>query len=345
MALAREKRYAEARKALESASEPSAVPQRIAFHRLKAAVASGLGDAVAAADEMRLALALAPEDIPLQMATAAAEFQAGRLDDALTHVHAGQNTAVGQALLGDIEEKRGHYLEAAKAYQQAVALAPDQEQYRIALALELVQHYSFEPAIAVLEQASSLFPKSARIRTLLGIAQYGAERYEEAEQALTEAIRLAPDLEPVYSYLTQVALESPSAPSEAVLKMVCARDAIACAALQSRTARAVGDSDMQAQAIVELKRAPSDNVVARCELGRAYQAKAQWTDARSELETCVRLDPSPENHYRLGIVYYRLGLTEMGRKQMELREAAAKRKSEETVRRQKAVETFQYVIK
>jgi predicted Zn-dependent protease len=105
---------------------------------------------------MGLALALAPDDIPLQMATAAAEFQAGRLDDALTHVRAGQNTAVGQALLGDIEEKRGRYLEAAKAYQQAVALAPDQEQYRIALALELVQHYSFEPAIAVLQQASSL---------------------------------------------------------------------------------------------------------------------------------------------------------------------------------------------
>ena len=40
--LAREKRYAEAREALVGAQEPATVPQRIAFHRLRAAVASGL---------------------------------------------------------------------------------------------------------------------------------------------------------------------------------------------------------------------------------------------------------------------------------------------------------------
>jgi tetratricopeptide (TPR) repeat protein len=149
----------------------------------------------------------------------------------------------------------------------------------------------------------------------------------------------------VHSYLKQVALESPSPPSQQALKIVCTRDAIACAALQSRIARAAGDLDMQARAIGELKRAPSDNVIAKCELGRAYQANGELADARAELEACVQLDPSPQNHYRLGIVYDRLGLTEMARKQMELREAAGKRKSEETVRRQKAVETFQYVIK
>ena len=60
-----------------------------------------------------------------------------------------------QPLIGDIEEKRGEFVEAAKAYQAAMALAPDQEQYRIALALELVSHQTFAPAIAVLEQAAA----------------------------------------------------------------------------------------------------------------------------------------------------------------------------------------------
>jgi tetratricopeptide (TPR) repeat protein len=343
--LARAQRYAEARKVLEGAAEPSGVPQRIAYHRLKAAVASGLGETANAAGEMREALELAPADSGLLAATAAAELQAERLDDALAHARGAGNTAAAQALIGDIQEKRGQYAEALQAYQAAVALAPDREQYRIALALELVQHYTFEPAIQVLEQAAPLFPKSARIRTLLGVAQYAASRYDDAETALTDAIEMDPKLEPAYGYLAQVALEASSAPPERTLRAVCAREATVCSVLKSRTAREKGDAAAESQAVSELKRAPADSAVARCELGRAYQAAGQWAEARAELETCVRLDPGPQNHYRLGLVYNRLGLTELAGKEMELRRAAEAQKSEETARRQNAVQTFQYLVR
>jgi len=345
--LARQKRYAEARKALEGAVEPAGLTQRIAFHRLKAAVASGLGDSATAANEMRSALALAPGDAGLQTATAAAELQAGLLDDALTHARAGGNTAAGQALIGDIQEKRGQYVEAVKAYQAAVALEPGWEQFRIALALELVQHYTFEPAIAVLEQAAPRFPKSARIRTLLGVAQYAAGRFDEAETAMTDALTLDPDLQPVYGYLAQAAFESPSAPPDRTLRTICSRDAegTACLVLQSRAARAEGDAALLAQAVAKLKRTPEDSAVARCELGRVYQATGQLTEARTELETCVRLDPSPQNHYHLGLVYNRMGLVDLAQKEMELRHAAEERRSEDAARRQNAVQAFQYLIK
>ena len=343
--LARARRYADARKALEGTPEPSAAPQRIAFHRLKAAIASGLGEAAVAAEEMGQALALAPGDARLQTATAAAELQVGRLDDALSHAQGGSATAVGQALLGDIQEKRGQYVEAVKAYQRAVELAPDSEQYRMALALELVQHYTFEPAIAVLEQATPRFPKSARLRVLLGVAQYAAGRYEDAETALTEALDLDPNLEPVYGYLAQAALEAPSAPSEHTRKAICAREAVVCGVLKSRAARQAGDRALQAQALAELKRAPKDSAVARCELGKVYQAGAQWSEARVELEACARLDGSPQNHYRLGLVYNRLGLVELARREMELRKQAEEKKSQDIARRQNAVQAFQYVIK
>jgi tetratricopeptide (TPR) repeat protein len=344
-ALAREKRYADARKSLEGAAEPVALPQRIAFHRVKAAIASGLGDAALAANEMHTALALAPDDPPLQVATAAAELQAGLLDDALRHVQAGANTAAGQALLGDIQEKRGEYVEAVKAYQTAVALAPDREQYRVALALELVQHYTFEPAIAVLEQAAPLFPRSGRIRTLLGIAQYAAGRLEDAESAFTDAIAQQPDIEPVYEYLALVALESPSPPADRMLQSICSHQAIACAALQSRAAIANGDSAGEARAVAELKRAPKDSAVARCELGRIYQAEGQWADARAHLEACVQLSPLPQHHYRLALVYSRLGLTDQAQVQMDLRKKAEAQKAEELARRQSAVATFKYFMK
>jgi tetratricopeptide (TPR) repeat protein len=343
--LARRQRYAEARKSLEGVPEPAGVPQRIAFHRLKAAIASGLGDAAAAAAEMASALALAPADRGLQMAAAAAELQAGKLDDALAHARGGSGTAVGQALLGDILEKRGDYLEAAKAYQAAVALAPGNEQYRMALALELVQHHTFEPAIVVLQQAAALFPNSAKILTLLGVAQYAAGHYEESESALTAAIELAPELEPVYGYLGQVAMEASTAPAERTMKVLCARQAIVCGALQSRQARETGDAALQAQAVAALRRAPQDSAVARCELGRVYQSASQWADARRELEACVRLDGTPQNHYHLGLVYNRLGLMDLAHKQMELRQAAEDQKSSEVVRRQNAVQAFQFLIR
>ncbi len=343
--LARLQRYAEARNALKGTAEPAGIPHRIAFHRLKAAIASGLGEAATAADEMRSALALAPEDAGLQVATAAAELPAGRLDDALAHAQGGSATAVGQALLGDIQEKRGQYLEAVKAYQAAVALAPEREQYRVALALELVQHHTFEPAILVLEQAAPRFPKSARLRVLLGVTQYAAGRYEAAETALTDAIDLDPKLEPVYGYLAQAALEAPTAPPERTLQALCAREPTVCSALKSRMARETGDSSLQAQAVAALKRAPQDSAIARCELGRAYQADAQWAAARAELEACVRLDSSPQNHYRLGLVYNRLGLVDLSKKEMELRKAAEERQSEDIARRQSVVQAFQYFIK
>jgi tetratricopeptide (TPR) repeat protein len=343
--LAREKRYAEARKALDGVAEPADARQRIAFHRLRAAVASGLGEAAVAADEMAAALTLAPADEGLLLATAAAESAAARLDDALKHATAAGRNAAAQELIGDIQERRGQYVEAAKAYQAAIAAAPDREQYRIALALELVEHHTFEAAIVVLEQAAPLFPKSARIRTLLGIAQYAAGHSEQAIDSLTEAVSLDPNLDPAQKYLAQIALESPAAPPDGAVAAVCRHDVVACGALQLRVARQREDGALMKTAIANLQRGGAENAIARCELGRAYQWTERWAEARVQMEVCVRLDPSPQNHYRLGVIYGQLGLPDLARKEMELRNQTAERLSQEVERRANAVQAFQYVVK
>ncbi len=339
--LARAKRYPEAREALANATAPVEAPQQIAFHRLKAAIASGLGEAGPAADEMLAALKLAPEDKALLAATAAAELQAGRLDDALKHVEAAGNTALARALAGDIYEKRGDYVEAANAYQDAVKLAPDREQYRMALALELVQHQTFEPAIQVLQQAAPLFPKSARIQTLLGIAHYAMDHIDDAQASLSNALAIDPALDPAYTYLAHIATETGAAAPPRTLKTLCARDTPFCHALQLRAAEAKRDEALQNAAIERLKR--DDNAIARCELGRVYEAAAAWAEARTQMEACVALDPSPLNHYRLGRIYARLELPDLAHKEMELRKAEVERLNEEVARRQSAVEAFRYL--
>jgi tetratricopeptide (TPR) repeat protein len=343
--LTREKRYAEARKELVGVPEPSSTNQRIAFFRLKAAIASGLGEAAQAAAEIESAVALAPGDNGLLLAAALAELHAGHLDIALQHARGAGNTAAAQELTGDILEKHDDYVEAAKAYQSAVTLAPDREEYRIALALEFAQHYTFEPAIDVLRQAAPLFPKSARIRTLLGISQYAVKHVDDAIQALTDAIDLDPSLEPAYAYLARVTLESTATPPQHTLDVMCRWNPEVCSALKLRNARETDDAKLRNEAIEGLKRAPAGSAIARCELGRAYEWSGEWKQARAQMEDCVRLSPSAETHYRLGLIYGQLELPDLARKEMNLRQVAIQRAAQDIARHQDAVRAFQYVLK
>jgi tetratricopeptide (TPR) repeat protein len=343
--LAREGRYAEARTALAKAPVPSGKGAQIAFHRLSAAIASGLGEGPRAAEEMRAALALAPADPNLMLAAAAAELQARELDAALKHARSAPDTAVARALIGDIREARGEYLEALEAYRGAAALDPQREQYAIAVALELVQHYTFPPAIEVLQEAAVRFPKSARIRTLLGIAQFAMGDAENAENSLADAIELDRGLDPAYTYLARFALETSRAPLERTLRVLCERPGAVCDALKLRVARQNGDGALLGAALAGLKSAPGDSAVARCELARAYEWSGKWTEARPEMEACVALDPSPQNHYRLGRIYMRLGMAERASREMESRSEAEQRISEEVDRRKAAVQAFLVVSK
>jgi tetratricopeptide (TPR) repeat protein len=316
--LARAKKYAEAAAALEGVGEPEAAPQRIAFHRLKAAIASGLGEHERAVREMRAALRLAPSDAGLRRATAVAE------------------TAFAEA-----EERRGNYVSAARAFQSAVELAPEEEQYRLNLALELAQHQTFEPAITVLEQAAPVFPKSARIRTLLAVAYYAVARTEDAVRSLSAALAIEPGFEPAREYLARIVLDASSPPEEAAVNSLCVRRDAVCAAARLRRDRNSGAAfaDLQAAA----RREP-ESAVARCELGRALEWREQWAEARTEMEACVRLDPSPQNHYRLARVYKRLGQEDLAEREIAAQKKAARRAQEEVERRERAVEAFQYVI-
>lgn len=343
--LARAGRYAEARRALTGVTEPAELSQRIAFHRLRAAIASGLGEATAAANEMRAALALSPADSSLLLGTAMAELQARQLDDALQHARMAEKSATAEAILGDIQEKCGNYMDAATAYQTAVELAPDQEQYRIAFGLELIRHQSFRPAIDLLRESAVLFPKSAKIRTLLGIAQYADGNLKEGVAALEDAIATDPKFEAAYSSLAQIVLQSSAAPAPRTVKLLCGWNALVCSALRLREARESGDSALEKQAIARLKRAPPESVVGRCELARAYEWTDQLASARTEMEACVRLNPIPQNHYRLGLLYKKMGLTELARQEMQIRNEILQKMSEETALGLNALQSFSYSAK
>jgi tetratricopeptide (TPR) repeat protein len=338
--LTKEKHYAQANQALAGVPEPSDSSQRIAFHRLKAAVAAGLGKPADAANEMRQALALAPGDTNLLLATAVSELSAALLNDALQHAREAGNTPMAQAVVGDIQERRGDYTAAANAYQNAVLLAPTQESYRIALAFELIQHQRFGAAIELLEQAKPLFPKSAKILTLLGIAQYAKGSSEEAVSSLEDAIDIDPNFDSAYGCLVRILLESPGSVPQRAATLLCHWDAVACSAIRIRELRASDDLAGMHRAMAVLERAPAGNTVARCELGRAYEESNQLQAARPHMEACARLDSTPRNHYRLALLYRQLGLAAQARKELALRIEIQSKMSQETAVGMNALESF-----
>jgi tetratricopeptide (TPR) repeat protein len=338
--LAREKRYGESNQVLQGVPEPVEIRQRIAFHRLKAANASGMGDPASAVWEISLALELAPSDPSLLAATAMAEFQADRLDEALRHAATAGNNPAAKAVIGDIQEKRGNFAEAARAYREAVTLAPGQEEYRVTLAYDLIRHQDFRAAMELLQKSKPLFPRSARLQTLLGIAQYSNGDSDEAVASLIEAIVADPDVESAYRCLAQILLQSSAAPPPAATGHLCRWNSTVCSALKLRLARQTDDQTMQNEAIAALKRAPADDPIARCELARAWE----WTDrpqeARREMEACLRFDPSAQNHYRMGLIYKRLGLNDLSQSEMDLRKQMLRKMSEETAWGLNALKAF-----
>ena len=460
--LARLHNYKEAQSALAGLSPPSGSEQRIAFFRLKASVALGLGNPAAAAAEMEKALALNPADPRLVMATSVAElqsknwqraaslaeplfsrthdpqiglvyleaqmgmhadfhqtlellhatqlapkdemafrqrlaellishgkfsesidefqavadldpsqpesqfnlalaqFRASRLDDALASAEKCKelgDSAELEDLLGDIQEARGDNLEAVKSYQAAVALAPNEEKYRVSLAVELIRHQNFDAAKLVLKEAENLQPNSWRIQVALGMVEYFAGTDDEATRYLLHASDLAAEPELAMKYLGDIQVDRSSPPDPGAIAKLCeyadrqpkeGQMQFYCGASLFRRDSVSGDKTHSAEILRRLHSAaallPKD-ASPHCQLGKAYRWLGQWQDALVESQICARMDPdSADAHYRLAQIYEHVGQPEQKRKEIKLYEAASTRVADENARRQATMKTFLYNI-
>jgi len=455
-------KYKEAQGALAGISPPSGREESIRFHRLKASVALGLGNAPGAATEMEAALALNPADDALILATAAAEsqaknwkraahlaeplfsrtqepqtglicleaelethgdfhatlqtlratqlnsseelpfrqrlaellishgaysesiedleaaaaldprradlqfnlalaqFRAGRFDDAAQSVEKCKelgDDADLEDLAGDIQEARGDSLAAVKSYQAAVLLAPDEEKYRLSLAVELIRHENFDAAKVVLKQAEESQPKSWRIELTLGMVEYFAGTDEEATKYLLRAADLAPDPQTALRYLGDIQMDRSSAPDAAAIARLCENAdrqpknglmQYYCGGVLFRRDYGASDNSHAEEFLRRLRTAahllPND-ASAHCQLGKADRWLERWQEALSESETCARLNPdSAEAHFRLAQIYQHMGAAEKRKKEMELYEAASLRVADENARRAATMKTFIYTL-
>ena len=306
--------------------------------------------------ELKRAAELDPQRADLRFNLALAQFRAARLDEALASAESCKALGDGaeiEDLLGDIQEARGDNLAAARSYQAAVALAPDQEKYRLSLAVELIRHKNFDAARLVLKQAGELFPKSWRIQLAQGMVEYFAGSDDEASRLLVHAAESAPGSEVALKYVGDIQMDRASAPDPAAITQLCSfadhhpangQMQYYCGALLFRRDYASGDKTHADEILRRLHAAvgalPRD-ASPHCQLGRAYRWMDRWQEALRESETCVRLDPdSAQSHYHLAQIYQHLGQKDRALREMNLYQNDSKILADENARRDQTMKTF-----
>ncbi|MGH9743360.1 MAG: tetratricopeptide repeat protein [Candidatus Acidiferrum sp.] len=303
---------------------------------------------------------LDPQGADLLFNLALAQFRAGHLEDALQSAEkckAVNDGAEIEDLLGDIQEGSGDNLAAVRSYQAAVVLAPDEEKYRLSLAVEFIRHKSFEPARIVLKEAEKLDPRSWRIELARGMVEHFAGSDEEASQILVHAAVLAPESEVALKYLGDIQMDQTSSPDPAAIAQLCGYAdrhpgngdmEYYCGALLFRRDYVSGEKRDVVASLHRLRTAaklrPLD-ASAHCQLGIAFRWLDRWPEALSESKVCARMDPdSAEAHYRLARIYQHLGQKERAQEEVKLHDAAAKVVADQNAQRDKTMKTFLYTI-
>lgn len=181
----------------------------------------------------------------------------------------------------------------------------------------LLERKDYAQAAKVFEEATALYPRSARLRMGLGLSLYGAGKYPQAAGALREAARLAPD-DPAPVVMLAETLQFVQDPAAAgLLKHFSklhpqnARGHYAYGLSLWRGFRTHHTPETLAGARAEFEKAVAldpDDADARLQLGMIYDEQSTPSRAVVEYLAAIRANPRLATaHYRLARDYERLG--------------------------------------
>jgi tetratricopeptide (TPR) repeat protein len=231
-------------------------------------------------------------------------------------------------LLGLVEEQVSRPKEALAAYHAAVSLDPANEDYRFDLGNALLQNDQPEESLAVFTEGVRDFPESWRMRLGQGAARYVIGDYEQAAQALLEAVRREPRAQLAY-FLLGKTYESAAPLQPAILaafRTYLARDPKDAWAyyhygvmlyLQAQAERR--ETFTEAEQALRKALALDPNLSdAYLQLGILAQAQGRYEASIPLLERAARAAPNlAAVHYRLAQAYQRTG--QAGKAAPELR--------------------------
>jgi tetratricopeptide (TPR) repeat protein len=305
---------------------------------------------------------LKPDDYDNTYELALAHFESAdygpaqsELQFLLTEKQSPQQEAESRHLLGQVDEKLGDALRAARELQRAAALNPS-EQNLFDWGSELLLHRAAQPAVEVFTKGNRLFPRSVRMLTALGAAWYELGFYDKAEQRLCEASDLNPNDPNPYLVMGKMqaaeAITSESI-SERLKRFVHLQPDNATAnyylAVNLWKGRKSAD-DSQTTAQVKsllLKSTQLDPKFgpAYLQLGIVYAEEKQITRAISAYQQAIGITPDLEDaHYRLAQAYRKAGDPLKAQTELQLYQKISKQKTDETERQRREVKQFVYEL-
>jgi tetratricopeptide (TPR) repeat protein len=236
-------------------------------------------------------------------------------------------------LLGDINEVDGRLDDAAREYEIAARIDPN-EKNLFDLGSDLLNHQGYRPALTVFEFAIQRYPKSAKLRVGLGVSYYSLGQYDNAVEALCRAVDLNPKDTKALDFLGKMQ-DISSAYAQEVEKHLSdfAREYPSNAAAQYFYALSLlkhGDSNRQAEhcllRAIDLSPGFTD---AHYQLGVFYQAQGSDNKAVAQFEIATSQRPIfVQAHYHLAQLYKKLGRVEMADKEFSLITAQKAQSSE-----------------
>jgi tetratricopeptide (TPR) repeat protein len=257
-----------------------------------------------------------------------------------------QNSAELHNLLGETEEKAGHYAVSANEFQLAAHLDPS-EKYIFDWGNELLLHRGYEPAVKVFTSGVERYPQSAMLHIGLGVAYYSLGFYDDAARALCRATDLAPSDPRPYLFLGKMFDISLSQAEEVTKRLkrfaetqpsnALANYYYAMSLWKGQRGQSV-EANMNEVASLLKRSAALDSKFPdpHLQLGILYAGEQRFADAIREYQQATRLKLDlADAHYRLAQAYSRTGKKVLAGKEFELYKRFHQQEMAEDERRRK----------
>ena len=213
----------------------------------------------------------------------------------------------------------GEPLDAARAQARYAALTTEDDAREQAAAMyfalvqPLLAQQKFTEAGELLREARKACPGNAQLELAMGVALYGTRHFDEAAGAFLETIRIAPEVEQSYVFLGKF-LDQVQARRPEIAKAFAAYTAKfperdTGYLLQAKLLNAQSAEPERARQLLDQALSRNNaNPATYFELGVLLFQLRDYAGAARAWERCAALEPRNATvHYRLSLVYRRLG--------------------------------------
>jgi tetratricopeptide (TPR) repeat protein len=191
----------------------------------------------------------------------------------------------------------------------------------------LLHQEKFTEAADLLTSALTKHPDDAQLTLALGVARYGQRRFDDAIALFLKTIKLAPDAEQPYVFISKMLDQAgPQLPEiTADYERYAAANPTSGIAQLLLAKALLGADPRSARALDLLRRAVEltpEDWEAHYQLGVLLESKHKYEAAAGELEAAVKIAPrQPMPHYHLSRVYDRLGKPDLAKTEREIHQS------------------------